>query len=78
MSWQSPCNGAACLDIDGALDPAMGPSQLAVDAVHRAQDRVTVGAVAVEGAVAAGERGPLHGRDAMGEELRAEAGRLRR
>src|SRR4030095_6164203 len=49
-----------------------------VHALHRAEDGVTVTAVAVEGAIAAGERGALHERDAMGEDARAHARRLGR
>src|SRR6059058_559414 len=42
-----------------------------VDAAHRAEDRVAVGAVAVEGAIATRERGALHHGHAVREQLRA-------
>src|SRR5258705_12608810 len=45
-----------------------------IDAAHRAQDRVAIGSVAAERALAAGEGGSLPGREVLGEEQRPEAG----
>ncbi len=50
----------------------------AVDPVHAAKDGVAVLAIAIEGAVSPRERGPLHGGDALGEDPRPHAGRVRR
>src|SRR5215467_5444348 len=61
----------------GDLEPGAterGGEVKAVDAVHAPENRVAIGAVAVEGLVAAGERGALHDRDAVHEELGAQIG----
>ena len=68
---------------DGRRDLEAGAAEggreiQAVDPAHRAENRVAVGAVAVEGAIAARERGALHRGHAVGEHLRALHRRGRR
>src|SRR5215831_18564026 len=49
-----------------------------IDAVDATEDGMAIAAVAVESAVTAGERGPLHGGDTMRHELRSHVGGVRR